>query len=48
MIQIYFPQSFANHAKFLNVGSSSALTVVYEGTDTVWIERSQIEPTADS
>lgn len=48
MIQIYFPQSFANHEKLLHVRSSSALTVVYEGADTVWIERSQIEPTADS
>lgn len=47
-IQICFPQAFANHGKFLSVGSSSALTVVYEGADTMWIERSQIEPTADS
>lgn len=48
MIQIYVPQSFANHDKFLNVGSSSALTAVYESADTMWIKRSQIEPTADS
>lgn len=52
LLQIWSKSIFHSHLQaivsFFNVGSSSALTTVYESADTMWIKWSQIKSTADS